>query len=241
MTDTGDADEPPCGSDPALDIEWAEEALWRVLRLQYWSEQEAVYVLNGLDPEESRLGELEDNPFVHLPYGLAPGRTGWDRESLRLNIEVGIAFVRERIAVEGRHGPRTPREWLMFADANGMHVLWLEFARSRPKLRRFLPEGEEDQAKTIEEQRDTIARLTAENERLHRENEALQPFSGKAAITAYKLIGGMAKGCCGLDLQEPETKAFKELTDDLARAGATLSDNTVRTWLRRSAGYLERP
>jgi hypothetical protein len=93
----------------------------------------------------------------------------------------------------------------------------------------------------IEELRDTVAKLTAALDQLRREHEALQPLSGKPQTTTFKMIGGMAKGAYQCDLRKPQAQAIRRLMDHLDHAGGSLSENTVRSYLRKAADYLERP
>src|SRR5690349_17462978 len=108
MDDSSASDDELGGSDFALTDEYAEEELLRWMTCKHWVPDEALYLLNGLDPRESRDGEAEGNPFVHLPHGLAPNRESFDPETLRLNIEGDLEFTKRYIDTEGITKAQTP-------------------------------------------------------------------------------------------------------------------------------------
>jgi hypothetical protein len=239
MADASDTDE--SGANIRPKTEWAEEELGRFLQLKHWTVEEAVHLLNGQDPWAARDLMPGDDPYVDLPHGLGSKHRDSDREARRQNIEGDLAFTRRYIAAAGIDGPRTPREFLTLAAENGHHVPWLGFARSRPKLRLFLPEGEEDHAKALEEHRGTIARLSAENEQLRRELVLLRPLAGKERVSVFRVLGGMARAGWRINLKTPETSAFQELLHDLETHGAKTSRNTLRKYLGEADEHVDGP
>lgn len=66
-----------------------------------------------------------------------------------------------------------------------------------------------------------------------------KPLEGKGRASALKLILGMAIGGYGYDPKATRSPIPKEIADDLLLSGITLTDDTVREWLRVAAQEVE--
>ncbi len=62
-----------------------------------------------------------------------------------------------------------------------------------------------------------------------------KPLEGKGRASALKLILGLAIGGYGYNPQATRSTIPKEIADDLLLSGITLTDETVREWLRAAA------
>lgn len=64
---------------------------------------------------------------------------------------------------------------------------------------------------------------------------AEKPLEGKGRASALKLILGMAIGAYGYDPKAGRGPVPKQIADDLLLSGITLTDETIREWLRVAA------
>lgn len=66
-----------------------------------------------------------------------------------------------------------------------------------------------------------------------------KPLEGKGRASALKLILGMAIGGYGYDPKAGRGPIPKQIADDLLLSGITLTDETVREWLRVAADEVD--
>lgn len=70
-------------------------------------------------------------------------------------------------------------------------------------------------------------------------SDAEKPLEGKGRASALKLILGLAIGGYGYDPKATRSPIPKQIADDLLLSGITLTDDTVREWLRMAAQEVE--
>jgi len=231
MADPHSTDEAPGGNTRDADDQYAEEDLLQILCLKLWTDTEALFWLNGIDLEQSDYTEQEGHSYVFLPHGRLPEWEGLDSHTLEMNVQVVLDRTERFIAVEPGPDVRTPQEWLTLAAENGHTVHWEPFARSRPRLRQYLPGEREDlQAR--------VGALEAENRELTAKLERARALEGQELISALKMIAGIATDKYGWHPHTPQPDVVKLIVGSLQRAGYPLADNTVRKFLRLAAKLL---
>lgn len=82
---------------------------------------------------------------------------------------------------------------------------------------------------------DQAAQLTSENSRLRAD-----ALAGKTKTTALKIIGGMAIKGYGMDIHASRLTRIGDLVGDLQRAGAGVSEKTLRDWIKEASTVVER-
>ena len=89
-------------------------------------------------------------------------------------------------------------------------------------------------------ERDSLRSRVAELEQALGQGQAEKPLLTRERDTALKLIIGMAVKGYGYDPTAKRSDKISEIVGDLASAGISLDDDTVRKWLREAADLLPR-
>lgn len=66
-------------------------------------------------------------------------------------------------------------------------------------------------------------------------------LAGKSKTTALKIIGGLVKGAYGIDIHSGRFERIGEAVGDLERAGAGITEKTLREWLKLAADVIDKP
>ncbi|SFN45332.1 hypothetical protein SAMN05216386_1031 [Nitrosospira briensis] len=82
-----------------------------------------------------------------------------------------------------------------------------------------------------------------ENSPAHRQRDVqyADTLTGTERITALKMVGGMAMMGYGMDIHAGRLERIGEIIKDLERAGAAVTEKTVREWLKEAAGVINSP
>ena len=123
----------------------------------------------------------------------------------------------------------------MLAAENGHPVSWLGFARSRPRLRQYLPGIREDPQARIDALQQEAEALKAENQKLRAKLEKARTLEGKERTSALKIIAGMAVDKYGWHPRTPQPGAVKKILGGLQRTDFPVADNTLRKFLTQAA------
>ncbi len=195
-------------------VYWAKMASWTL-----W---EGATLLVGINPQvgddESDLSRKVNREAVTLfqgVYGLA-----------RRACEANEIYTRGT----------TPQEWLGWAKSRDLSIptsLEAEVTRRRP------PEPE-----VVTDNRDKqIADLKAKVAELAKELTALRTAAGQALgarerDSMLKLVIGMAVAGYRFDPKANRGDSVKDITNDVAKVGLPLSDDTIRKYLREASELL---
>ncbi|GAB1394783.1 hypothetical protein MASR1M60_29470 [Rhodocyclaceae bacterium] len=78
---------------------------------------------------------------------------------------------------------------------------------------------------------------------LGRERDVLKAdaLSGKARTTALKIIGGLAMQGYGMTIHAERLEGIAELVKDLEKAGAAVTEKTLREWIKEAANVIDPP
>jgi hypothetical protein len=127
-----------------LESETLEPKPWRRLRswltpdVEEWEPKTAAYLLVGLDPEETEPASGGQGwYFAWLPSYPADGGNG-DPYSLARNTEAALKRMLGLTAAASPLEQRTPREWVTWAEKEGLTLTWLAEAREKPDLSEVL-------------------------------------------------------------------------------------------------------
>lgn len=66
-------------------------------------------------------------------------------------------------------------------------------------------------------------------------------LSGKGRSTALKIIGGLAREVYRMDIHADRLERIGEMVKDLEKAGAGITEKTLRDWIKESATIIEPP
>ena len=196
--------------------------LYRWLRHDTWTAEEAALLLVGLDPNATRLGTtkamISEMPLKRIEHTeLLDGRElsrsfpveeTEERDELR---RLSSSY-RDILAVleSGTHPARNPPEYyLKWAKAKGFEVPWLEWAQQNFLL---IP-----------------------NESVSEET-ASRPLGTRERRNVARIIAVLAQKA-GFDLSEP-FKAATAIELATERNGHRVSDDTIASWLKAAANEL---
>ncbi len=85
--------------------------------------------------------------------------------------------------------------------------------------------------------------MTDEIAALSREREVLkgESLSGKGRSTALKIIGGLVMEAYRMDIHAERLEGIGEIVRDLEKAGAGVTEKTLRDWIKESVTIIEPP
>lgn len=77
--------------------------------------------------------------------------------------------------------------------------------------------------------------------KMRRELESLRAdtLAGKTRATALKIIGGLAMEAYRMDIHGERLDQIGEMLRDLEKAGASITEKTLRSWIRQAADVIE--
>jgi hypothetical protein len=95
----------------------------------------------------------------------------------------------------------------------------------------------------IDRLRGELRAKTDEIAALVRDRDALKAdsLSGKGRSTALKIIGGLAMKGYGMPIHAERLEGISDLVKDLEKAGAGVTEKTLRDWIKESATIIEPP
>jgi len=120
-----------------------------------------------------------------------------------------------------------------------------EQERAQWKARAGALEAAGDQRASLQDEidrlREELRTKTDEVAALVRDRDALKAdsLSGKGRSTALKIIGGLARGVYGMDIHAERLERIGEMVKDLEKAGAGITEKTLRDWIKESATIIE--
>lgn len=95
----------------------------------------------------------------------------------------------------------------------------------------------------IDRLRGELRAMTDEIAALSREREVLkgESLSGKGRSTALKIIGGLVMEAYRMDIHAERLEGIGEIVRDLEKAGAGVTEKTLRDWIKESVTIIEPP
>ncbi|MDD2978063.1 hypothetical protein [Aquabacterium sp.] len=85
------------------------------------------------------------------------------------------------------------------------------------------------------------ARIAELEVQLDQFKEFSQDLSGKSRTTALKIIGGLVIGAYKMRIHDARLNGIAEVMTDLERAGVTVTEKTLSTWIKQAASVIEPP
>lgn len=122
-----------------------------------------------------------------------------------------------------------------------------EQERAQWKVRAGALEAAGDQRAILQSEidrlRGELRTKTDEVAALVRDRDALkaESLSGKGRSTVLKIIGGLAKEAYRMDIHAERLEGIGDMIKDLEKAGAGITEKTLRDWIKESATIIEPP
>ncbi|MCK2097567.1 hypothetical protein [Thauera aromatica] len=149
-----------------------------------------------------------------IPYPL-PGDPGMGRPATDAGLREALA------ASEKERAEWKAKAEALIAGQQSCAILQAEIDRLRGELKA---------------RADEVAALTAERGALRAD-----ALAGKARTTALKIIGGLAMTGHGMTIHADRLEGISEMVRDLQRAGAEITDKTLREWIKGAAAVIDPP